>query len=313
MVGVLSLATQAFAADGKPIVVNQDGSGDFRTIQTAIDSVPKNSTTRQIISIAAGVYRERLKIGKDVTNLTLRRLGETPAIHIVYDLHAGGTNPVTGEKVGTSGSETVLVEGDGFTAENITFDNDAGAKGPAVAVRTKGDRAIFRNCDFSGWQDRLYTNGKRLYFADCRISGRVDFIFGKATAVFNNCEVISKGGGYVTAASTPATSKYGLVFLGCTLKSENDEKSFLGWPWRPDAQVAYIGCTLGSHIRPEGWDNWRDPNKEKTARYAEYGNKGSDADTSKRVGWAKELTEAEAAEYTIPNILAGEDGWDPTK
>jgi pectinesterase len=299
-------------AVGDTLVVAADGSGEYTTVQAAVDAVPKKSATRHTILIKPGTYRERVKVGKDVTNVTFRGDADDPAkVVIVYNFRNGMVDPATGQKVGTSGSETVLVEGDGFTAEKVTFENDAGDNGQAVAIRTRGDKAVFRHCRFVGWQDTLYANGGRHYFADCHIEGRVDFIFGRATAVFERCTIVSKNGGFVTAASTPAESKHGYVFLNCKLTSADNVPTYLGRPWKPDASVAFVRCELGAHIRPEGWDNWGKAENEKTARYAEFGNTGPGANTSKRVPWAKQLTAAEAAELTPAKVLAGTDGWNP--
>ncbi|HWP39442.1 MAG TPA: pectinesterase family protein, partial [Tepidisphaeraceae bacterium] len=237
---------------------------------------------------------------------------EPAAVVITYDLHAKSILPPSTQPVGTTGSTSTLINADDFTAENVTFENPSGHIAQAVAVKTNGDRIVFRNCRFLGGQDTLYPNGHRTYFKDCYIEGRVDFIFGKAVAVFENCHIHSKNGGYVTAASTPQEQAFGFIFLNCRLTGDG-EQAFLGRPWKPYAAVAFIQCELGDHIRPEGWDNWRNPENEKTARFVEYKNTGPGADRSRRVAWSRELTDDEAAAYTVANILGGADGWDPTR
>jgi pectinesterase len=217
-----------------------------------------------------------------------------------------------GKKVGTSGSESVLVLADNFTAENVTFENSAGEVGQAVAVRTMSDRVIFRNCRLLGWQDTLYVNGKRTYVDHCYIEGRVDFIFGRATAVFDQCEIHSKNGGYVTAASTNPTTPFGLVFLHCRLTGEK-VPTYLGRPWKEGAYTAFIECELGEHIRPEGWSEWGGNENHKTARYFEYKNTGPGADPSHRPSWTHQLSDDDASKMTVENILSGTDHWDPTK
>lgn len=185
---------------------------------------------------------------------------------------------------------------------------------------------MVRNCRLLGWQDTLYINSGRHYFRDCYIEGRVDFIYGSATAVFENCEIRSKAGGHVTAASTPQEKPYGFVFLRCRLTGDDEpwepadpaKKSrrplaTLGRPWRPHAAVAYIECDMGDHIAPAGWDNWRKAENEKTARYSEYKSTGPGAKPESRAPWSKQLTDAEAAAYTLPTILGGTDGWDPRR
>src|SRR5205085_5973970 len=149
------------------------------------------------------------------------------------------------------------------------------------------------------------------YFRDCHIEGRVDFIFGKSTAVFERCTIHSKNGGFVTAAATPKERPFGFVFLDCKLTGEGEAKTFLGRPWRDDAAVAYVRCELGAHIRPEGWDNWRNPAREKTARFSEYHCTGPGADRSHRVTWSSVLTDDQAAACTVKNVFAsaGDTNW----
>jgi pectinesterase len=195
----------------------------------------------------------------------------------------------------------------------MTFRNTSGDHGQAMALRLAGDRAVLRDCRLLGWQDTLLTHSGRHYLKNCHIEGRVDFIYGGATSVFDGCDILSKQGGYVTAASTPEDQPFGYVFLNCTLSGdETNTPTYLGRPWRPFASVAFLNCVMGSHIRPEGWHNWGKESNEKTARYAEYKCTGPGADRAKRVAWSRELTDDEAAKYTVKYVLAGKDGWDPT-
>jgi pectinesterase len=229
---------------------------------------------------------------------------------LTYDLHANSVIAPATQPVGTTGSTSIAIASDDFTAENVTFENPSGNIAQAVAVKTTGDRIVFRNCRFLGGQDTLYPNGKRTYFDRCYIEGRADFIFGRATAVFDHCTIHSKNGGYVTAPSTLPENPYGFVFLDCKLTGDGD-KAYLGRPWRDYGSSVFIRCDLGAHIRPEGFHNWR-VERENTARFAEYKNTGPGADRSKRVAWSKELTDDEAAKYTLNSILGGEDNWDPS-
>lgn len=314
MVLVSLVSSRAWSA-AAPIVVAPDGSGAFKTVQAAIDSIPdKNANAEpRLILIKAGTYKEHILVPQNKPSITLRG-EETDARKTIltFDRHAGMDDPeAPGKKVGTSGSESVLVQADGLSAENLTFENSAGEVGQAVAMRTMGDRLTFRNCRFLGWQDTLYVNGARTYFADCYVEGRVDFIFGRATAVFENCEIHSKNGGYITAASTKPEMPFGLVFLNCKLTGDG-AKAYLGRPWKEGAATAFIHCQIGEHIRAEGFSEWRGNENHKTARYAEFGNTGPGADTASRPTWTKNLTEEEAAKYTVKSILAGADGWDPT-
>ena len=180
------------------IVVSPDGSTPFKTIQSALDSIPENNTDPRVIVLKPGVYKEHLQIPKLKPFITFHGEDSDPTkAKITYDRHSGMDDPeAPGKKVGTSGSESVLILADDFTAENVTFANSAGDIGQAVAVRTTSDRVAFHNCRLIGWQDTLYVNGKRTYFDHCYIEGRADFIFGRATAVFDHCEIHSKNGGY---------------------------------------------------------------------------------------------------------------------
>ena len=311
MVFALLAGRKTFAAE---IVVSPDGSTPFKTIQSALDSIPENNTDPRVIVLKPGVYKEHLQIPKLKPFITFHGEDSDPTkAKITYDRHSGMDDPeAPGKKVGTSGSESVLILADDFTAENVTFENSAGDIGQAVAVRTTSDRVAFHNCRLIGWQDTLYVNGKRTYFDHCYIEGRADFIFGRATAVFDHCEIHSKNGGYNTAASTNPDTPFGLVFLDCKLTGEGTP-AFLGRPWKVGAATAFIRCDIGSNIRPEGWSQWGGNDNHKSARYSEYQNTGPGADRSKRPDWTHALTDDEAKGYTIENILGGTDHWDPSK
>ena len=309
-----SLCSIVLRADQPPIVVAPDGSGQFKTIQAAVDSIPDNNAEWRVILIKPGTYKSRLRINERKTFITLR--GEDKEVGrtlVTFNRYAGMNDPETpGNKIGTTGSETVLIKADNFTAENITFENSSGAAAPAVAVRAMGDKQIFRNCRFLGWQDTLWVDGKRAYFRDCYVEGRIDFIFGRGTAVFENCHLHATDGGCITASGADPKAPFGLVFLKCKITCAED-KTYLGSPWGKGAATAFIECDLGDHLRPEGWKEWRGTEHHKTARFFEYGNTGPGADTRRRPAWTRQLTDAEAKNYTVENILGGEDGWDPTK
>ena len=282
-------------------IVAQDGSGDFTTVQEAINAVPDfRKANRTNILIKKGNYKEKLIIPECKINLTL--VGEDGAV-ITYDDYASKLNRF-GEEKSTSGSASCYIYAPDFVAENITFENSAGPVGQAVACFVSGDRAIFRKCRFLGHQDTLYTYGypTRQYYEDCYIEGTVDFIFGKATAVFNRCTIHSKGDGYVTAPATPEGEQYGYVFFDCNLTADNHvNKVYLSRPWRPFAQAVYIRCNLGKHIVPEGWNNWRKTSNEQTVNYAEFQSTGEGAAPSARVPYSRQLTDI--TPYTLSSIL----------
>lgn len=300
----------AIKAQQPDFVVASDGSGDFTIIQDAIDAVPDMRKNRTVIQIKNGTYKEKLVLPASKTNITF--VGEDPNKTIItYDDYASKKNRF-GEEIGTSGSSGFYVFGDGFIAKNVTFENSSGPVGQAVAVRIDGDKVIFENCRFLGFQDTLYPHGdhSRQYYKDCYIEGTTDFIFGWSTAMFENCEIYSKEGGqYITAASTLEETEYGLVFINCKLTGDAPDKSvYLGRPWRNYAQTVFINCELGKHIHPEGWHNWSKPDAEKTAFYAEYNSKGAGASEETRVSWSHQLTEEEVSSYTIEAIFKD---WNP--
>lgn len=290
-------------------VVAKDGSGDFFTVQEAINAVPDfRKNKRTTILVRSGEYKEKIIVPASKINVSM--IGEEGAV-ITNDGYAKKLNAL-GDEMSTSGSSTAYIYAPDFYAENITFANTAGRVGQAVACFIEGDRVYFKHCRFIGNQDTLYTYGKesRQYYEDCYVEGTVDFIFGWSTAVFRNCEIHSVGNGYVTAPATDKGKKYGYVFWNCRLTAAPEAKSvYLSRPWRPYAQVVYIQCQLGKHILPAGWDNWRNPANEKTVFFAEYKNTGDGADTKQRVSYGKQLKSI--AGYSLEDVLKGNDGWNP--
>lgn len=301
-----SIQTVNNAVKKYDIVVDIKGSGDFLTVQEAINSVPflKQKETR--IYIKNGIYKEKLDLPKDKINVTL--IGEDKVKTILtYDDYASKKN-AAGVNIGTSGSYTFAVGADNFKAENITFENSSGPVGQAVAVRIDGDKVIFNNCNFLGFQDTVYTraDGSRQYYKNCYIEGTTDFIFGASTAVFEGCEIFSKqGGSYITAASTSLNVSYGYVFLNCKLTTNASKGAvYLGRPWRNNAKTVFIKCEMGEHINPLGWSNWGKPEAESTTFYAEYQCTGVGADLQFRVPWSHVLTAQQfQSDYTIEKIF----------
>lgn len=293
------------------LVVAKDGSGDFFTVQEAINAVPDyRKNARTTILIKEGSYKEKVIIPASKNAVSLIGQGE---VKITYDDYASKPN-IFGENKGTSGSSSCYIYAPDFYAENITFENTSGPVGQAVACFVSADRAYFKKCKFLGFQDTLYTYGKgcRQYYDECYIEGTVDFIFGWSTAVFNRCHIHSIGNGYITAPSTDKGQKYGYVFYNCEIIANSDvDKVYLSRPWRPYAQAVFIQCNMGKHILPEGWDNWRNKNNEKTVFYAEYKSKGEGANPGKRVAYSKQLKNTEG--YSIEEVLSGNDGWNPSK
>ena len=301
------------------LVVSRDGTGEFRTIDEAIEVCRAFMDYTKVIYVKKGVYKEKLIIPSWLTNITICGEDRDNTI-ITWDDHANIKMPVggldseaavKGKPMGTFRTYTLKVQGSYITLKDITIENNAAKLGQAVALHTEGDHILVQNCRLLGNQDTVYTGvgGTRVAFYDCYIEGTTDFIFGSSIAWFQNCEVHSKANSYITAASTPAGQKYGYVFYKCRLTADKDvDKVYLGRPWRPFAATIFMDCELGKHIRPEGWHNWNNAKNEETARYAEYGNKGEGASTKNRVKWSKQLSKKEAAKVTLLDAF-GEDCW----
>lgn len=293
-------------------IVDQQGGGDYTSVQEAIDAVPHLRKNKTRILIKKGIYKEKLILSSTKTNISL--IGEDLFKTVLtFDDYASKLNSF-GEEMGTSGSSSFYVFGDGFRAENITFQNSSGPVGQAVAVRVDGDQIVFINCRFLGFQDTLYPHGdrSRQYYKDCYIEGTTDFIFGWSAAVFEDCVIFSKKGGhYITAASTNEGAACGFVFVNCVLKSDApDQTVYLGRPWRPYAHTVFIHCEMDSHIHPEGWHNWSKPEAEKTTYYAEYQSSGAGADAAARALWSYQLSIDEITKYSLKKIF---NGWIPNE
>ncbi|MCR5130652.1 MAG: pectin esterase [Prevotella sp.] len=302
------------------IFVARDGTGQFRTIGEAIEVCRAFMDYHKVIFIKCGTYKEKLVVPSWVQNIEL--LGEDREKTIItYDDHANilmepsplATNAAP-MKLGTFRTYTLKVEGSDITLRNLTVENNAARLGQAVALHTLGDRIRVIGCRLIGHQDTVYTGTAhtRVYFQDCYICGTTDFIFGPSTAWFEQCEIHSLANSYITAASTPQDVAYGYVFNHCRLTAEEGiNRVYLGRPWRPYAHTLFMNCELGNHILPAGWENWRNPDNEKTARYSEYGNTGPGADTTNRVAWSHQLSKREAQAITPAVIFRDDSSWLP--
>ncbi|HUI79261.1 MAG TPA: pectinesterase family protein [Bryobacteraceae bacterium] len=307
------LASAVAGSAPKQLVVSKKG-GPFRTVQEAIDAVPRGNVTPYTIVIRPGTYLERWTVPRDKP--FIRLIGEDAnRTTLTYNLSTATTAE-------TRYSASGYVFADDFQAEGITFENSYGTGSQAVALFVGADRARFRACRFLGWQDTLYVNGPGCHFVpqplatvdaadcpagrhtfdDCYIEGHVDFIFGNAAARFRRCHIHSKGPGYVTAQSkTYAGQTSGFVFDACRLTGENTGPGvYLGRPWRAYAQVVFLKCWLGPHIRPEGWSVWNENRNHETAFYAEFESEGPGASPHSRVAWSHQLSPAEAARFLSP-------------
>lgn len=289
------------------IVVAKDGSGQFSSIQAAINSVRDYKTDRTVIFIKNGVYHEKIVIPTWKTHITL--LGESEDSTIISNGDYASLN-----QMGTFKTYTCLAQGDGFHAENLTIENTAGEVGQAVALHVESDQAEIIHCKLLGNQDTLFTGNQnsRQFYNDCFIEGTTDFIFGPATAWFEKCVLFAKKNSYITAASTPSDKSYGYVFDHCKIVVKSGISCvYLGRPWRPYAAVIFMHCYLPSQICPAGWDNWHQTENDKTARFSEYENYGPGAVLNARVAWSHQLTKRQANDVTIRKVFSGTHDWIP--
>jgi pectinesterase len=344
---VLLLTATAFAADvhvrvDPSLKTGIDATDSFPTIQMAMDHHPfatpgpDGKPGRVFIEIAPGTYHERVIITQNHNNITFLGMGKSPQDVVI-------TNSLNAKTAGgTFFTETVEINGSGFQADNLTFENTAGNTGQAVAVAVRSDRAIFKHCRFLGHQDTLFADFGRQYYLNSYIEGGVDFIFGNATAVFDHSELHANGPGFLTAQSrTAADQTTGYIILNSKVTSSIDHSADpissnassagarsvasskgttgLGRPWRPYSRVVYINTELPSDVRPEGWNNWGKTSNESTAYYAEFNSTGPGARPTSRVPWSHQLTPAQTKPYLPANFLGGPskgprknpDHWNP--
>ena len=300
------------------IIVARDGTGEFRTIDEAIEVCRAFMDYHKVIYIKKGTYKEKLIIPSWLQNIELCGEDMNETI-ITYDDHANinitlGTAEPRTQAMGTFRTYTLKIEGNDITIKNLTLENNAARLGQAVALHTEGDRIKVINCRLIGHQDTVYTGvaNTRVFFKGCYICGTTDFIFGPSTAWFEDCTIESLVNSYVTAASTPKGQEYGYVFNNCRLiAKEGVDKVFLGRPWRDYGYTLFMNCELGGHILPEGWHHW-EKSREATARYLEYNNRGAGAATGERVAWSRQLTKKEAQKIT-PWAVLGEDFYNHCK
>lgn len=307
---LILLLVAATAFGQQRLIVAADGSASFTSVQAALDAINPAAAKPVEIYVKKGVYREVVVV--DARKPPIRLIGEQKdSTILIFNNHAGTRLP-NGDTLNTWTCASVFIYANDFSAENISFVNDAGfTAGQAVALRVEGNRASFINCRMTGFQDVLFLSGSGVkhYFRDCYIEGTTDFIFGAATAVFRNCHIHSKKNSHVTAASTNSIIPYGFVFMDCKLTADgNINKVSLGRPWSPTASVTYIRCWMDRHITAAGWDNWRNAANETTARYAEYKSTGPGGRSEGRVNWAKQLIETDLEKFTIQKILGN---WQP--
>jgi len=245
------------------ITVDINGSGDFKTIQEAVDSIPQNNQ-RRVVLIKEGFYKQRVLIPKEKPFITLRGIDPFKTT-ISYNLNHDMNKP-DGSGIYKSDCATLICDSNDLILENLTIENTFGPHPQALAARLISERAIAVNCRFLGGQDTLMANIGRQYYLNCFIEGGTDFIYGYSQSYFENCVIHCNGSSHITAhAAAEPNLAAGFVFYKCRVETDEGIKTDLGRPWRPYAKVVYYECRLDKGIKAAGWDNWRDPNREKTA------------------------------------------------
>jgi pectinesterase len=306
LIAFISINEVSFAQTSNPqqykyvFTVAKDGTGEYSSIQDAIDAIRVYPLAPVTVYIKNGIYNEKIELPANNVDVTF--IGENVDSTIITFNDYSGKGRHT-----TFTSYTAKISGNRFHAENITFANSAGPVGQALALYVDADKAVFKNCKFLGNQDTIFTGGEyaRQLFEGCYIEGTTDFIFGPATAVFKDCIVRAKANSYITAASTTLGKQYGYVFIDCKIIADSAvNKLYLGRPWRSNAKTVFIRCSLPKAIIPEGWNNWNNPENEKTVFYAEYKSTGEGAAPVKRVKWSKQLNDKQAQDYSAATIFS---------
>ena len=304
------------------VVVAQDGSGNYTSLQAAIDAAPTNRTTPYRIFVKKGKYVEKVTIPANKPFLYIIGEGINETV-FSWDDYAG--------KPGVTEIATITINSNDCVFMNMTVENAWGRKndGPqALAVKVTGDRVIFKNCKMVSGQDTVmaHGSGKRQYFRNCYIDGNTDYIYGSAIAVFDSCVLYNRdridgsNGGVFTAASTPFGQPYGYVFRNCLLPNNNGQSAYtLGRPWGNDVQpatsetkVVFLNCRMGSTVKPERWSPWSATTNTSIITYAEYKTKyfnGGLVDLSQRLSWTKSLSDEQAAPYLVDSNMFGT--WKP--
>lgn len=282
-------------ASNPDIVVAADGTGDFTTIQAAINSCRHFLTVKTVIFVKNGTYAEKIEVPSWITGVEIR--GEDREKTIIANDDYSSKVTALG-RLNTFTSYTLKVSGNRTHLVNLTIANNAPQLGQAVALHIEADGVLVSNCNITGNQDTLYATGEKneVLITDCYIEGTTDFIFGSAKLFAENCAIHCKRNSYITAASTPQGRDFGFAIFDSKITAAADiDKVYLGRPWRIYAQTVFLNCSMGDFIRPEGWENWGKPEAESTAFYAEYGTTGTS--TANRVAWSKQLTKRQAAPY----------------
>ncbi|KAD4889437.1 hypothetical protein E3N88_21510 [Mikania micrantha] len=299
------------------VVVAADGSGNYKTVAAAVAAAPSKSSTRYVIRIKAGVYRENVEVPKAKTNIMF--IGDGRETTIIT-----GSRSVKGGST-TFESATVAIVGDGFLARDITFQNTAGASNhQAVALRVGSDFSAFYKCDMLAYQDTLYVHKNRQFYINCLIVGTVDFIFGNAAVVFQDCDIHARRPNsgqknMLTAQGrTDRNQNTGIVIHKCRIGATSDLKAvqgsfptYLGRPWKQYSRTVIMQSSISNVIQPTGWFEWDGDFALETLYYGEYRNTGPGAGTSGRVKWKgfKVITSSSEAQGFTPGSFIVGGSW----
>ncbi|XP_074280828.1 putative pectinesterase/pectinesterase inhibitor 45 [Silene latifolia] len=296
------------------ITIAKDGSGNFTTFSDCLKSLPENNNERIFIYVKEGVYEEYVTVSKKLVNITMYGDGSQKTIV------TGNKNFVDG--VRTFETATFAVLGEGFVGIAMGFRNTAGPeKHQAVALRVQADRSIFLNCRMEAYQDTLYVQTHRQFYRSCYITGTIDFIFGDAAAIFQNCIIVPRKPldnqqNIITAQGRADNHENtGIVLQNCKIQPDKDLepvkskiKTYLGRPWKLYSRTIVMESTIEDFVDPAGWMPWEGDFALKTLYYAEFNNNGPGSNVGKRVNWAgykKSITKKEAESFTVIPFLQG--------
>ncbi|MEG0742214.1 MAG: pectinesterase family protein [Clostridia bacterium] len=321
------------------LTISNDGQGDFRSLQAAVDSIPEHNQSHICLLLKSGVHREKVILNRDCVEL----IGEDGAVLVYGDCAVDRLED--GSARGAFLTATLLVTGRDVCLRNLTIQNDAELRceaGAAIALYAAGDRLTCYHCRLLGAHNTLYCGpmlwrlarhclphlvplgvenavdrppvNARQHYADCYFQGEVDCIFGPYRCWFERCTLHArKGGGCFTAASTPEGQPYGFVFHTCKLEGDCARaEMYLGHPWREHAAVAFLECEMDACIHPLGFCNGIEPFQNVTRRLCEFGSTGAGADTNARHPDMKLIRREEACRYTPKAVFGGRDGWLPS-
>ncbi|CAJ2666441.1 unnamed protein product [Trifolium pratense] len=284
------------------IFVDPSGrDGSFLTIQSAIDSIPSHNDRWIAIRVKAGTYREKIGIPREKPYIILKGAGKRKTFVEWNDHSSTDQSPTF-----TSLANNTVVRTISF--RNTYNDDNNGVHVAAVAAMVSGDQSYFYRVGFYGYQDTLWDDRGRHYYKLCTIQGAIDFIFGEGQSFFERCAISVIGGGYITAQGRDdANEPGGFVFKDCVVFGS--ATTYLGRPWRKYARVLFFNSNLTNIVEPSGWNTWNSEGNEELTTFAEYGNFGPGADTSKRVSWAKKLDLATIEQMSSVNFVNSPEQW----